>query len=187
MRAATPDGRNCRLTRYYAGVGSCDTPIEICQMMTEIARNLRAKGFHLRSGGAPRADDAFAEGAGAGARSIYVPWLGFNGLPNTDVILAPALPKWSDALIIAEEAHPAWEKCSQGARKLLARNVFQILGDDLFDPVEFVIGWTRNAKGRGGTGQTYRIANLLPEPPPIYDLADPRVYAKFREGWLPCE
>jgi hypothetical protein len=154
--------------------------------MTDIAQRLALKGLHLRSGGAAGADSAFAGGVGAGARTIYVPWRGFNGLPDSQVVLAPSLSNWEDALLIAEEAHPACDKCSQGARKLLARNVYQILGDDLFTTVEFVVGWTRGGRGNGGTGQAYRIANLLPDPPPIYDLGHDDVLAKFRSGWLPA-
>lgn len=153
--------------------------------MTDVARRLDAAGWHLRSGGALAADCAFADGASAGRRSIYVPWRGFNDLPDADVIVASALSNWDDALLVAEQAHPAWEKCSYGARKLLARNAYQILGEDLQTPVEFIVGWTPGGRGSGGTGQTYRISRMLPEPPPIYDLGRADVESRFRDGWLP--
>lgn len=153
--------------------------------MRDIAKRLEARGFHLRSGGAAKADQAFAEGASVGARTIYVPWRGFNDLPDSEVVVAPTLSNWEDAELVAEEAHPAWERCTPGARKLLARNVYQILGDDLHTPVDFVIGWTDAGRGQGGTGQAYRIAKLLDDPPPIYDLGKADVLAAFLKGWLP--
>jgi hypothetical protein len=38
---------------------------------------------------------------------------------------------WEQAMIIAARTHPAWHRCSQYAKKLHARNGFQILGADL--------------------------------------------------------
>lgn len=154
-------------------------------MMTDVARRLDAAGWHLRSGGAKAADSAFAAGASSKRRRIYVPWRGFNGLPNDEVIVAPELSNWKDALLAAEQAHPAWDRCSEGARKLLARNVYQILGDDLSTPVECVIGWTPRGRGSGGTGQAYRLAKLTSTYPPIYDLGFPRILELFQRGWLP--
>jgi hypothetical protein len=174
------------MTRYYAGIGSRDTPQEICQLMTSVAQRLEARGLHLRSGGAASADAAFAAGASPGARTLYVPWRGFNGLPDHEVVLAPSLPNWEDALMVAEDAHPAWEKCTAGARKLLARNTYQILGEDLNTPVEFIICWTKNGRGGGGTGQALRVAGMLPDPPPVYDLGDPKTLMAFSRDWLPA-
>jgi hypothetical protein len=173
------------LVRYYAGVGSRYTPGDVCELMTDVAKRLAGKGFHLRSGGAVNADHAFACGAPPTQRTLYIPWRGFNEVSGPDVIIAPDMSNWELALTIAEECHTKWEACSQGARKLLARNTYQILGDDLHTPVEFVIGWTKRGAGQGGTGQAYRVAGMLPEPPPIYDLGHPDVLRKFQDGWLP--
>lgn len=153
--------------------------------MTDVSGRLAEKGFHLRSGGAAAADHAFATGAPPTLRTIYVPWKGFNECVGPDVIIAPLMSNWELALTIAEEAHPNWEACTQGARKLLARNSYQILGDDLHTPAEFVIGWTKEGRGQGGTGQAYRVARMLPEPPAIYDLGHEDVLRKFKSGWLP--
>jgi hypothetical protein len=51
---------------------------------------------------------------------------------------------------------------------MMARNCYQMLGLDLKTPVEFVICWTPQGKGAGGTGQALRIARDLKIP--IYDL-----------------
>ena len=48
--------------KYYAGIGSRETPKEICNKMTEIASLLEKQDFVLRSGGAQGADHAFEIG-----------------------------------------------------------------------------------------------------------------------------
>ena len=64
--------------------------------------------------------------------------------------------------------HPNWYRLSVGARRLMARNCHQILGEDLKTPVNFVICWTKDGGKTGGTGQAMRIADDLNIP--IYNL-----------------
>ena len=59
---------------------------------------------------------------------------------------------------IAKEFHPAWDKLSPAAKKLQARNCYQVLGYDLETPSQFVVCWTPRGSGSGGTGQAIRIA-----------------------------
>ena len=61
---------------------------------------------------------------------------------------------------LASEFHPAWDYLSYGARKLHARNGYQVLGEDLKTPVDFVICWTPGGKEQGGTAQAIRIAKF---------------------------
>ncbi len=65
----------------YAGVGSRETPDNVLVQMTKIATFLENKGFTLRSGGAPAADDAFEKGVHIihGKKEIFLPWYKFNG------------------------------------------------------------------------------------------------------------
>lgn len=152
----------------YAGIGSRDTPPDICASMTEIAKFLAARDWVLRSGRAPGADVAFEAGADRQRREIYLPWYGFNGCKGFDMgfcvpILTPQM------LAIAEAYHPNWAACSSAARKLHVRNVCQILGLDCMTPAKMVICWTPGGKGSGGTGQAIRIAkgyNI-----PVFDIA----------------
>lgn len=65
--------------RFYAGIGSRETPPAILETMRAAARRLRDLGFVLRSGGAAGADTAFAEGAGV-CSEIFLPWPGFRGI-----------------------------------------------------------------------------------------------------------
>lgn len=150
--------------KYYAGIGSRETPDSVLLTMIEAAQNLAAQGYTLRSGGADGADSAFE--LGANLKEIWLPWLGFNG---SDSKLLPT----KEAFIMAGKFHPAWHKCSAAARKLHARNCHQVLGKDLATPSEFIMCWTKGALGGGGTGQAIRIAKA--HNVPVYDLADPHV------------
>lgn len=135
---------------YYAGIGSRETPQEFLDLFTRVAKYLSTKDCVLRSGGAKGSDKAFE--LGAIHKEIYLPWKGFEG-NNSNLIV-----KDEKAFEIAEKYHPRWAYLSQGAQKLQARNSHQILGNDLDSPSNFVICWTKNGKGTGGTGQAIRIA-----------------------------
>lgn len=136
--------------KYYAGIGSRETPEEILEMMTKIAEGL-SRNYILRSGGADGADSAFEKGAGD-KKISYIPWPGFNGSTEE------CIPVTSAAMKLAGEFHPGWMYLSYGAKKLHARNGYQILGEDLNTPVDFVVCWTPGGKEVGGTAQAIRIA-----------------------------
>ena len=135
----------------YAGIGSRETPIVVQQMMTSVAQYLSSKGWTLSSGGAGAADSAFESGAGRRTQ-IWLPWKGLNGNPSELYYPSP------EAMKLASSIHPAWGRCSEGARKLHARNMHQVLGADLNTPVQFVICWTKDGQDTGGTGQAIRLA-----------------------------
>ena len=148
------------MTKTYAGIGSRETPADVCALMTSIATHLRKDGYILRSGHAPGADSAFEAGAGNEAE-IWIPWRGFNGSKS------PLLPIPA-AFAMAEEYHPKWTAVNLGGRSLHARNCHQVMGRDLVSPVEFVICWTYDGRASGGTGQALRIAEA--HKIPVYNL-----------------
>ena len=152
--------------KYYTGIGSRETPPQMLVLMQAIAMGMHHKGYTLRSGGAEGADKAFETGciAVGGAKEIYLPWKRFNNNLSPDYMVS------KEALEMASEHHPAWERCSEGAKKLHARNMYQILGLDLATPTNVVICWTKDAKGQGGTGQAIRLAQKYNIK--VYDLGD---------------
>lgn len=80
-------------------------------------------------------------------------------LANRKYTLRSGGAKGADkAFEIAEKFHPYWHNLKQGARKLQARNSHQVLGWNLENPSDFIICWTKNGSGKGGTGQALRIA-----------------------------
>lgn len=129
--------------------------------MFQIAQDLALEGYILRSGGAKGADQAFELGAGT-FKEIYTP----------DNVCDRALQ-------IAAEVHPTGKgffKLKPYTQRLLARNVYQVLGRTLDNPVDFVICWTPDgcenhstrSKQTGGTGQAIALASMLDIP--VYNL-----------------
>lgn len=139
----------------YTGIGSRQTPDFAQQLMFDVAVYLAERNITLRSGHADGADLAFERGADSvgGPKEIYLPWSGFNGATQH---VGPPPQAWLD---LAAKYHPAWNRCKDGAKKLHARNMPQVLGAQLSNPSMFVICWTINASGSGGTGQALRLAN----------------------------
>ena len=140
----------------YAGIGSRATPPSVLEAMTTMAAWLARRGWHLHSGGAAGADSAFAAGAPAERRTVFLPWPEYRGCAGPDCrTLSP--DRMRTCLAIAADLHPAWHRCSPAARKLHARNV-SILAVDSDAPVDAVTCWTRDGLPTGGTGMGIRIA-----------------------------
>ena len=146
--------------RYYAGIGSRETPLEIKEKIKIVVEHLNSLDYILRSGGAPGADTFFEEFAEK--KEIYLPWREFNG--NDSTLYRPT----KESMEMAMKYHPNWYRLSVGARKLMARNCQQVLGQNLNLPVDFVVCWTKDGGKTGGTGQALRIADDLNIP--IYNL-----------------
>jgi len=165
----------------YAGIGSRRTPPEVLEAMEALAYRLVDRGWALRTGGAGGADQAFYAGAmqGGGDVELYLPWPDFE---------RDALQQWGEptftlprpdraAYPLAEQAHPAWGRLSNGGRSLQARNVHQVLGATLDRPVDVVICWTPCgsldglARNSGGTGQALRLVARHAPQARVFNLA----------------
>lgn len=164
--------------RAYAGIGSRETPPEVLSLMRRLAARLGGMGFTLRSGGAGGADAAFDEGALSvgGLREIYIPWRGFSDTPGA--ILLDSVPGRERAYELAAKHHGGWPTMKDSVRKLMARNVCQVLGSNCKHPTSFVICYALRSKfdseGRirdvaGGTGQAVRVAYDVGVP--VFNLA----------------
>ena len=156
--------------KFYAGIGSRETPTDVLDLMEDLALKLDFDGFRLRTGIAPGADQAFARGAGVNAE-WSLPWESFEQEFRAE---AAQLGGHPEQLLfpgkveanVAKQYHPAWDRLGQGAQKLHARNVLQVLGRGIPmgehieypNPSAFVICWTKDGKASGGTGQAIRIA-----------------------------
>lgn len=165
----------------YAGIGSRRTPAPILVMMRTAACELANRGWTLRTGGAEGADQAFLEGAdGIGGRvDLFLPWPNFMAdevrrrlWPNVMIVDRPA----HEAYEIARKYHPNWKNLRHSVQSLHARNAHQVLGANLDDPVRFILCWTPNGGGTGGTGQAIRMAADYRIP--VFDLG--RVEARAR-------
>lgn len=147
--------------KYFAGIGSRQSPEDVLKVMKDISKYLAAQGWVLRSGGAEGADKAFEEGCDQilGEKEIFLPWKGYNDNPSLLYYKSKLIPEdiKHQSFELAEKYHPAWGQCSYGAKCLLARDGLQILGIDLKTPVSMVIFWSPKI-GKGGTSQALRIA-----------------------------
>lgn len=141
--------------KYYAGIGPRKTPADVQNVMTDIARQLVPTGWCLRSGHANGADRAFERGAVN--KQIFLPWEGFNGGYSNRINVAYR-EICDQQFDIAKKHHPAWNRCSPAAQRLLCRNVPIILGETLDDPVTCVITWLPEPTYQGGTRHALNIA-----------------------------
>jgi hypothetical protein len=145
-----------------AGIGSRETPTHILKEMEKIGKAVRVAGGFVRSGHADGADYAFEKGAQENCIA-YIPWSGFNSglVSKAKLRLINDDAKYS---AFTKKFHPNPSNLSQGAFKLMNRNVCQVLGADLDNPVDAVICWTRDGRDTGGTGQAIRIAHAYKIP-----------------------
>jgi hypothetical protein len=149
-----------------AGIGSRKTPFHILSEMREIGAWCRESSIWVRSGHAEGADYAFEEGAQEYCIA-YLPWTGFNNkLARTKAhFCLPLEQMFSQYSKLIKKYHPASDKLSSGALKLMKRNCCQVLGNKLDSPVFAVICWTPQSlssmgmpEWKGGTGFACRMA-----------------------------
>lgn len=169
------------MNKYYAGIGSRDTPEHVLEVMTQIASSLEMANWTLRSGGAIGADTAFDNGVeDRSKRQLFLPWAGYNGIPEGVGVYSRFVSSEvaTKAMQVAEAVHPNWAACSPGARKMHARNCCQVLGPSLDEPSLMVICWTKGGTGAGGTGQAIRLAHAANVP--VFDLGKPDMIKVLR-------
>lgn len=148
--------------RTYAGIGSRTLDEDERNLCYDIGRWLARQGWELRTGAAPGADKAFAEGALSvnGAVTLCLPWPNYEGGWVSALTCYTTLTKivlnhtHKEAWDSVNEYHPNVAALTNAARSLHARNWL------IVEPARFVIAWPKGATG-GGTGQGIRIARGL--------------------------
>lgn len=140
--------------------------------------SLNSDDFHviLRSGGAEGAD-SIAEHSFSGEKQIILPWKGFNGNHVGEIIYTDD----KDASAMIDWYHSAADKLSQGARKCLERDIWQLLGCPQDNPrkkTDIVICWIESGK-TGGTAFTAGLAKKLGIP--VFNIAEKEELEKLRK------
>jgi hypothetical protein len=183
----------------YAGIGSRRTPAATLELFESAAAGLAERGFILRTGLSPGADQAFYRGARAGGGEIelYLPWPGFEAHARDarEAQRVHTLERPSPAAYeLAARFHRAWDGRGWGEleseeQARLARDAHQVLGAGLDSPAACVVCWTPDGGLDGespraeGTGQALRIAHR--HGVPVLNLARPEHELRVRELALP--
>lgn len=155
--------------KYYAGIGSRETPEDIGLLMTALASELEKDGFVLRSGGARGADSFFERGVVSNDnKQIFIhkeSVFGKRHEPKAGIYNAQRYSDYLDAEAIASKVHPMWHRCNDSARQLHTRNVYQVLGPDFLAAgvvhSSFVVCWAIpdiHGTPEGGTRTAWQIA-----------------------------
>jgi hypothetical protein len=181
--------------RFYAGIGSRQTPAPVLRDMALIAAALAERGWTLRSGHAEGADLAFERGAASApvaghVADVFLPWPSFNShAPRLDGVRYFERPaEWTFGP--TRNLHPAPDRLTPAGLALHARNLHQLRGAVRDDAAKsaFVVCWTRDGAQRsldcsrhtGGTGQAIRIAQVLGVP--VFNLARPASRRRVMKG-----
>jgi hypothetical protein len=162
--------------KYYAGVGSRETPAEILTIMSRLATKLGHDGWVLRSGHAPGADQAFEKGIVDGLHAdIYLPWKKFHSEVHNKncTYLTMGEPFYHDCYDRVREIVKYLPNYPRGSGhyniKFHGRNWCQVFGTDN-TPVKMVVCYSRIIKGipQGGTATAIRLAEH--HGIPVYNL-----------------
>lgn len=152
---------------WVAGIGSRQTPDPMLRVIHLLGRDLAARRIGIRSGNARGADQAWEAGASAAGGRV-VSFLAAAGQGRSGIPFDTLHPLVQErAMEIASTLHPAWDRMTSYVRKLMARNVCQVLGSGLDHPVEGVLCWAEGTKFKdnaiadvaGGTGLAVRLAH----------------------------
>lgn len=178
---SSPQNKNCDNVvnkKYYAGIGSRETPLYALAVM-QFLSNYLSEVYTVRSGGADGADTAFELATGK-KKEVFLPWYGFSFSGDGLVINDQKSLSIAELLIdgkFIKNISPLHEHSTQRMKqskneshlKLHRRNCFQILGSKLNSPIEFLTCWTddkaitqaQTSQKTGGTGTAIRLASQL--------------------------
>ena len=152
--------------KYIACIGSREISTEVAEALNMLGTYIVESGTVLISGNAKGSDQAFANGGNSIDPTmvmLYLPWATYEkqaikeGNRIIDVSLIDKVPvRKARFEKLASDHHPAWNKLTQGAHRLMLRNAAIIAKADL------VLAYpSKNKQGGGGTGHGIRIANTL--------------------------
>lgn len=146
--------------KTVACIGSRETPQIVLDWMKTVGRRLVAVGYELRSGNAPGADQAWADGGNEvdpTKVTLCLPWESFEATKlnpqNKRQIISGTNLRHQRFFDAVKDTHPSFGRLSAAALLLHARNAM------IVDDVHCVLGSLNPGKpGGGGTGGAFRIA-----------------------------
>jgi hypothetical protein len=134
-----------------------------------IGRALVAKGITAVSGGADGMDSLAEQSFGSNVISYRT-----DRWPNSPRFVR-VLDKetYAKAVQMVAAIHPAWDRVKPEHQALHARNMAQVLQDDLLHPTSFLVAWAK-PKGvsvDGGTRSAYELSRRVHDGKKTYNLA----------------
>lgn len=156
----------------YTGVGSRELTKQGAAMVRDVANALYEHQYILSTGDAAQGcDDVFWDQTPDGYKKRYGPF-GKTVYSVQTCVIDPEQPSYEIANRIAGLTHPAWRWIPDWMKELHTRNVFQVLGEQVNCPSEFLVCWTpdgaescsETSKKTGGTGTAIRVADTFGVP-----------------------
>lgn len=170
--------QNSNLPNYYSGIGSRQTPSEICSILSQIGKKLQNR-FVLRSGAAKGADLAFEKFVSLENKIIYKPQE-FDQSPENLDFCTSELESILDKGVKLKNMRPF-------VKILLLRDINQVLGDPKngWKKSDFLICWTptENHSLKECGGSRYAIRCALKHGIRVHNLINEKVM-KMVDEWL---
>lgn len=128
------------MERYYTGIGSNSTPIDILSKMETLGSYFAVIGYTLRSGNTSQVDLSFERGClrESGKKEIWLPRQVKNKYHHRSVLCDPG----KRHIELASIHSPEWDNLSDVNKLTGAATVGKILGRDSKHPVSFVLCWS---------------------------------------------
>lgn len=189
-------------------VGSRKTPLMHCELLRRFAYQVARRGGVVWTGDALRADEYSYRGVREYIQDAEIEYSDAMRLARvfmaTDVSencyagvpyehmkghfdhcrAGPRILRWRHARLIAADIHPVWDKLDQWSKALHARNIFQVLGQDLDLPTDLAVFYAEPKSGpfvAGGTNTAIQCARE--HGIPLINLWYPETMIDFEE-WV---
>lgn len=151
-----------------AGIGPRKITPEGIALIQHVGKQLADMGFHLNSGHGEGADQAWESVFPISQKTVYIPWWGYAGvIPDDDPAPFKLVSRDLDYTAMAKKHHPAWHMLTDGAKRLMVRNVDILVSGAALKPVDAVLYWQEpNIKinHKGGTQHALRMAQDMKIP-----------------------
>jgi hypothetical protein len=165
--------------KAYAGVGNRDTPSDILEEMSNIARGLSKLGYVVRTNGSDVPGNTFE--SNSDKIELFLPWKNFNKKKSRY-----ATPT-DEAFEVAKRYSVVFDTLPRHVQALIACNSNVVLGENLRDPVLFVLCWTpdgvessKNCTARTGImSQAIKIADT--HGIPVFNLQNTTSRTRLKE------
>lgn len=165
--------------KAYAANGDKNTPEEMIETMTKLAKELDDMGFTLRTNGGLVVGTTFENASTR--KEIYLPWKKFNDKVGYMHKVSPA------AIELAIRFFSKLADMKDYMKNIVGSNSHMMLGENLRDPVKFLVVWTPDGvedgtKVTAKTGYTSNCIKIATASKiPVFNLQNGGAYNRIIE------